>query len=1683
MLNSITPVPCQSFLVKYQNNTFPLHLDSGATVSFIKLQLAQSLNVTIYPNGQLAQLADEQTRMQSLGEINILITTNNKILLRLRALVVKQLQVGCYGGTTFHVDNGIEANISSGKISLHNGNFEIMQYNKFATGGPPAQPPPAQTIGCIEQTGVISDEPVKISSSVTKEELDNQLQQMRTEIRGIRNEISPLDNLNKTKLAGSAKEATVHVKEKKNLFPGGTYEIKLNAAQIHEEYITVIPQFHKPDHHGPEWRPQVCQVKAGNALYENNSGQVLEHPGGVHFHTIATTTILTKDLTDTIIARSPGPKLSSSCDVSTRFSEMKINYKVMTDAQCAKLDEIHKRNYRVFDDDLSEGYADYAAKINFKKESQAPPYKLWAPQFNKKCQELLQSKCDELEHQGVLADPIDHGINVRNVSPCFIQQKARAKHKKLEDCALEEIRFISCFNVLNDSIRAIPSISSTYENVVKFLARHKYFIFADLLNSYFQIRIDGQDWKHLGIMTPHRGLKVLTRLGQGLLNSDVVLDQVLGKVLGDETSGGICLAARDDLFVGGDSIDETIANWDKILTKLERANLKVTARKVRVFLEDTEVFGHRITNGEVSPSDHTVTSLGDIKMDEIKTNKQLNSWRGLYKTLIQHLPDLASMMAPFDKVTANKPVSGLVDWTVEGRVAAFNRAKLQLKRINKLYLPRPEEKLILMPDTACEDNCTGWVLYTQRDGKNLPAQFCSAKLAPYMANWFPCEKEGVGAVLAIDQCRHWINESHHITTVLADNQPVVDAAKMMKLGRHSKSPRLQSLLSSVNRSNVQFMHSSAKAGEHVVPDRLSRLKRTCGAKDCQTERFLDDIPANIQCMSTLIPNLTLEDLIFGNMEPASLGASSSELSEILCKGRGAIPLGSRAAWLEIQRSNIECRKYLDQVKYGQLPGKKDSSKANLNKMRKNCIVEKGLIVCKSFDNILMRERSRVFVPGEFLKSILTVIHVRLDHISTFQLENVFNRYFFGILTNGTCKEVTEECSLCVSLQKYPKELDQFNPKLEPEHPGSHMNADVMQRAGQKILINTDLFSGYTTACFLESETKEEMIRGLLLLTTPMRHSPEIMVRVDTAPALKALLKSGSRDLSENGLKLVAGEDMNKNSNCSVDKKMQELQVEIKKLCPTETKISLSTLSRAVTNLNERIRNQGLTSSQVQFSRDTVSGENLNLDDRTLLKDKLEKRKVNNVQSAKSKTPKGKEQTKPNLNPGDIAYVKSQGSKHQSREPFLVTAADGDKVKMQKILHSHYTSNRGPALSSEVKTVHSRFLFKQKSSTIRSSSPLLSENVKEEDRYIIPQRRSTRKTTSTWVPNQSAECTTDDDDSEHHDGDNEENEVTDGSEETIDTHSDVTNENSRDRDNARDDAFDDMSDNSPGRIDPGMDPSQDDDQQNEVIQGDDVDTDEHIDGAVGGDDILYFEDGQDLFAPERLCQHRVPRRHDHVAFFHRDLNRWRQVHLTSNALKGYRCYYNCVYDDGEEDGVELSPDLRWTFIDESSCADCANPPQHVAIAQLDGLHIPGSLTPTPDTTPEKEDGPREPIRFGLDDYLDSSNEESPVPILDKSFTGSPEWDSYGTHLERPLLFDQPPRRITNLDRPVDMSLVLPLTSTPIPHSRPRVSGQRKLLPLEVKDRADDAGNRTDEDDDQHPPKFLSKLNPFRKKKGR
>jgi hypothetical protein len=182
-----------------------------------------------------------------------------------------------------------------------------------------------------------------------------------------------------------------------------------------------------------------------------------------------------------------------------------------------------------------------------------------------------------------------------------------------------------------------------------------------------------------------------------------------------------------------------------------------------------------------------------------------------------------------------------------------------------------------------------------------------------------------------------------------------------------------------------------------------------------------------------------------------------------------------------------------------------------------------------------------------MPTLLTVIHLKCNHPSKYQMEQIFQRYFFappGL--ESKLATLYEQCYTCQSVAKL-KPVSNPAPPSSPAHPGTHMQADIIRRNRQLILVNTDLFSNYATTCFIHSEQKQDLMNGLIQITTPIRRSETITIRTDRAPALVSLAKSPPPELRQVGISIVLPDNhFNVNSNAKVDKIIQELQLEIKK---------------------------------------------------------------------------------------------------------------------------------------------------------------------------------------------------------------------------------------------------------------------------------------------------------------------------------------------------------------------------------------------------------------------------------------------------------------------------------------------------------------------------------------------------------
>ena len=149
-----------------------------------------------------------------------------------------------------------------------------------------------------------------------------------------------------------------------------------------------------------------------------------------------------------------------------------------------------------------------------------------------------------------------------------------------------------------------------------------------------------------------------------------------------------------------------------------------------------------------------------------------------------------------------------------------------------------------------------------------------------------------------------------------------------------------------------------------------------------------------------------------------------------------------------------------------------------------------------------------------------------------------------------------------------------------------------------------------------------------------------LVRVDKAPALVSLARRESSDLSKLGI------------NCCLDRGMCEFEDEMRNLSPSGGKVS-SLVSQASTLLNHKIRDRGFSASEIHFSRDSDDNQNLVLDDLKLQAKKISRRLYNHPSAARSRAPKGILNSPPDVENGDIIFVKTHGSKHESSIPFSI----------------------------------------------------------------------------------------------------------------------------------------------------------------------------------------------------------------------------------------------------------------------------------------------------------------------------------------------------------------------------------------------------------------------------------------------
>ena len=998
----------------------------------------------------------------------------------------------------------------------------------------------------------------------------------------------------------------------------------------------------EPINNKDKWpTPQICTVDNNNTIEIQNHGNSIckVNKPPIALRVMAENQNLKKQPGYTYSKETP--KKEGNIDQITK------NENRLTDHQREQLQDILEKNRKVFDNDLSKGYNEksgpHQCKLKFANQERPSSKKVHCPTYNTNLNVLLQQVCDELTDANVLGVPQHDNVNVNHVMPCFLRKKQKAKDKANKDLTPKDVRLVVNTCELSKYIKSLPAKVTKPQEVYNALAKWKYIIKTDLYQGFFQNHLhpSAQGW--CCILTPFGGIRYFKRGIQGLINQSEELDEMLSNIFKQMLTEGKMVKIADDFFLGGQTIEETMKNFSEMLELSSQNNIKLSPAKTVMFPTSVDVLSWVWSEGGMlSPSPHRKQALMDTKQEDVITIKDLRSWIGLYKTFLYHTPNLTNILDPLDRIVGGKDSKDKITWTSD-LTTAFNKAKSHAKDIQQVYLPHPNDQLIITTDGARNPPGVGFLMQAKdKNGTIKPVRYYSVKLKPHHMKWNPCEIEAVAFGTAIEAFYDIIKESNHPVVICPDSKPVCDAAKLLQQGKFSLSPRIQTFLNNMGKINTEIQHISGKSGQNQPADFQSRNTTTCHAEVCQICTYV---------------NSNSDTIIHPKINPMI----SQE-----------IPYANREGWKRLQDQDKACSQAKTTLTTGQLPSKKVGRvQSDTRKFASHAKVDDdGLLYVPRNIPYSSSKEQRIVIPTSYMQPLMNQLHMKHDHPTKSQLKSLFDKYFYGSGTSSFIDEIHNKCHICQAVKKLPQQQT-FTTTTEANMPGTHFVADIMKRAKQNILVIRDQFSSYTTATTIMSEKHQDIEDAIIDLITPIRAPEKVTVKTDQATGFQYLNRHKAA-LSELDIYIELANDFSKNAVATVDKGMQELQQEIKKLQHSEKPLTKATLSMALMNLNSRLRRGGqISSREILFARDYNKKTNLNLNDHEIATEQRKNREKDN----KSHNTKVKQINTDTLVEGDRVMLRQNPTKHKIRDTFVVKSTDNKQISIQKVINPISEDNR------------------------------------------------------------------------------------------------------------------------------------------------------------------------------------------------------------------------------------------------------------------------------------------------------------------------------------------------------------------------------------------------------------------------
>ena len=134
-----------------------------------------------------------------------------------------------------------------------------------------------------------------------------------------------------------------------------------------------------------------------------------------------------------------------------------------------------------------------------------------------------------------------------------------------------------------------PSLMPDVDTTLRNIAQWKYIIQSDLTSAFYQIPLSKSSLKYCGVATPFRGVRLYTHCAMGMPGSETALEELMCRVLSDCIQDGFVAKLADDLYCGGNTLDELLSNWRRVLQSLQKCALRLSPSKTIICPKSTTI--------------------------------------------------------------------------------------------------------------------------------------------------------------------------------------------------------------------------------------------------------------------------------------------------------------------------------------------------------------------------------------------------------------------------------------------------------------------------------------------------------------------------------------------------------------------------------------------------------------------------------------------------------------------------------------------------------------------------------------------------------------------------------------------------------------------------------------------------------------------------------------------------------------------------------------------------------------------------------------------------------------------------------------------------------------------------------------------------------------------------------------